>query len=90
MKGNLLVLVFVISHCSMAQDVPKVTGSKVLMEDGQDALDFHNKVRSDVGLPPFKWSAELAGFAQVWVRSFGHNVQDGAPSSIRPLGTKVW
>ena len=49
-----------------AQKVPVNTGSKVAKEDAQTALDFHNKVRKDVGVPPLEWSPELAAFAQLW------------------------
>lgn len=48
------------------QTVPSETGSKVTQDDAQQALDFHNKVRKDVGAPALQWSAELAQYAQAW------------------------
>ncbi|MBS1491714.1 MAG: hypothetical protein JSS93_14395 [Bacteroidetes bacterium] len=49
-----------------AQSVPSVTGSKLTPKEAQDALDFHNRVRHEVGSPPLQWSAELAAYAQAW------------------------
>ncbi|HCW07808.1 MAG TPA: SCP-like extracellular [Cytophagales bacterium] len=51
---------------AMGQQVPKSTGSKVSQQDAQDALNFHNKVRKDVGTPPLEWSPEIAKYAQAW------------------------
>ncbi len=59
-----LAILFVIQ--SNAQSVPIVTGSMVAKEDAQKALDFHNKVRKDVGVPNLEWSNEVAAFAQLW------------------------
>jgi pathogenesis-related protein 1 len=58
-----LILVSTIVH---AQKVPVKTGSKISQPDAQEALDFHNKVRKDVGTAPLAWSAELATYAQDW------------------------
>lgn len=60
------VLALIIVAGVQAQKVPVNTGSKVAKEDAQTALDFHNKVRKDVGVPPLEWSPELAAFAQLW------------------------
>jgi hypothetical protein len=49
-----------------AQSVPATTGSMVAKEDAQSGLDFHNKIRKDVSVPPLQWSTELAAFAQLW------------------------
>ena len=46
--------------------VPSNTGSKVSQSQAQAALDFHNKVRADVGAPPLQWSPSLAAVAQRW------------------------
>jgi pathogenesis-related protein 1 len=51
---------------SVAQTVPSTTGSKANQKDAQEALDFHNKVRKDVGTKPLQWSTELAKYAQAW------------------------
>lgn len=42
------------------------TGSAVSKSEAQEALDFHNQVRNDVGAPPLSWSAELSEYAQEW------------------------
>jgi uncharacterized protein YkwD len=49
-----------------AQTVPASSGSKLLPEEAQIAVDFHNRVRHDVGSPALQWSNELAGYAQAW------------------------
>ena len=35
-------------------------------EEAQQIVDYHNKVRKEVGAPPVEWSPELATFAQAW------------------------
>lgn len=42
------------------------TGSNVSKSEAQEALDFHNQIRNDVGTPPLSWSAELSEYAQEW------------------------
>jgi len=49
-----------------AQKVPVATGSDISQKDAQEALDFHNMVRADVGSPKLKWSEDLARYAQLW------------------------
>jgi len=46
--------------------VPLITGSNVPRDQAQQALDFHNAKRRDVGAPPLQWSATLALNAQSW------------------------
>jgi pathogenesis-related protein 1 len=60
------VLLFLQVGLLQAQVVPVVTGSSVMQQEAQVALDFHNRVRSEVGSPSLQWSAELAGYAQSW------------------------
>jgi len=43
-----------------------VTGSAVSEADAKSALEFHNQVRQEVGVPPLEWSTELAAYAQQW------------------------
>lgn len=63
----ILILVFYASSIALnAQQVPATTGSRVLQKDAQQALDFHNKVRADVGVTALQWSEELAAYAQAW------------------------
>jgi pathogenesis-related protein 1 len=52
---------------TFAQLVPSATGSNVNQKDAQEALDFHNKSRKEVGTAPLLWSVELAKYAQAWV-----------------------
>jgi pathogenesis-related protein 1 len=67
MKPTFIVITFLLYFPSgQAQNVPSSTGSQVTQQDAQAALDFHNKVRADVGSPPIQWSAELAAYAQEW------------------------
>jgi pathogenesis-related protein 1 len=49
-----------------AQTIPDFTGSKLTKEEAQIALDFHNKVRTEVGVTALTWSPDLAKFAQEW------------------------
>jgi uncharacterized protein YkwD len=65
-KHFLLPALLLFSVTTWAQTVPSATGSKVSQQDAQAALDFHNKVRKDVGTPALEWSAELATYAQAW------------------------
>jgi pathogenesis-related protein 1 len=57
----------------MAQQVPTTTGSKVSQSEAQESLDFHNKVRNDVGTKPLEWSSELAAYAQEWADHLASN-----------------
>lgn len=68
-----LVFILLISFATHAQTVPATTGSKVSQQQGQIALDFHNKVRADVGSPALQWSEELAKFAQAWADNLAKN-----------------
>jgi len=69
MRIGFVIIIFsfcVFSFSSFAQRVPVKTGSKILQKDAQEALDFHNKVRHDVGSKSLQWSNELAAYAQSW------------------------
>jgi uncharacterized protein YkwD len=68
-----------------AQIVPIATGSKVAKEDAQSAIDFHNKVRKDVGVPPLEWSTELSAFAQLWANKLA---TEGCKLAHRPPNGK--
>ena len=69
----------------LAQSVPNITGSKVTKEDAQSALDFHNKVRADVGVTALTWSPDLAKFAQEWA---DHLASQGCDMQHRPRNGK--
>lgn len=47
-------------------EIPQKTGSDLDKKQALSALNFHNKVRKDVGAPPLEWSADLAAYAQEW------------------------
>ena len=64
-----------------AQTIPDFTGSKVTKEEAQIALDFHNKVRKDVGVTALTWSTDLAKFAQEWA---DHLASQGCDMQHRP------
>jgi len=67
MKNLALIIISSLSSIFVfGQTVPATTGSKVDQKEAQEALDFHNKVRKDVGTAPLEWSAELAAYAQAW------------------------
>jgi pathogenesis-related protein 1 len=57
---------YLMAWSAAAQQVTAETGSKVSQTEAQEALEFHNKVRNDVGTKPLEWSAELAAYAQEW------------------------
>lgn len=74
MKKFIMALVFCTAFSlAKGQTVPKETGSTIAQADAQLALDFHNKVRKDVGSPPLEWSAELAKYAQAWADNLAKN-----------------
>ena len=86
MKVILFFTAFLFYNTSIhAQKVPPATGSKVLQSDAQEALDFHNKVRTDVKSPPLQWSTELASYAQRWA----NHLADNCKLEHRP-GSGVW
>jgi pathogenesis-related protein 1 len=63
-----LIAIF-LSLDTLAQSVPPSTGSKISQAEAQEALDFHNKARKDVGPEPLQWSSEVAAYAQSWADS---------------------
>lgn len=77
----LLLAILWINFIIIAQTVPSITGSKVTQMEAQTALDFHNKVRADVGTSPLQWSAELAKYAQAWA---DHLAEEGCDMQHRP------
>jgi len=66
MRRLFILINFLFCAALQAQTVPAASGSKLKQEEAQIALDFHNKVRQEVGSPAVQWSVELAGFAQAW------------------------
>ncbi len=51
---------------SFSQDTITNTGSKISPADAMAILAHHNKIRNDLNIPPLRWSAELAAYAQDW------------------------
>lgn len=56
-----------------AQPPLAATGSRMSGADAQALLAHHNRVRSEVGVPPLAWSAEVAAFAQDWTDQLARN-----------------
>ena len=65
--------------------VPPATGSKVIQQEAQTALDFHNKVRKEVKVVVLEWSRELAAYAQLWATKLA---TDGCKLEHRPSSGK--
>lgn len=79
--GILSILFLFFTTLSFAQTAPPETGSAVSQQHAQAALDFHNKVRKDVGVKPLVWSAGLATYAQAWAE---HLAQKDCKMAHRP------
>ncbi len=67
-----------------SQNESGFTGSKISQQDAEAALNFHNKVRSDVGAPPLEWSPALSAYAQEWANKLARNCK----IQHRPIGGK--
>jgi len=57
------------------------TGSNLSWEQANEALNFHNKVRNEVGVSNLIWSEDLASDAQEWA---DHLVNAGCKMEHRP------
>jgi pathogenesis-related protein 1 len=64
--ATLFLILIVTPNLFSQKIVPAKTGSKATQQEAQVALDFHNKVRADVGVSPLIWSVELSAYAQEW------------------------
>ena len=74
MKFFCLSLVYIFSFAQLqAQIAPTKTGSLIIQSEAQHVLDFHNKIRKEVGSPPLEWSSELSAFAQEWANHLSAN-----------------
>lgn len=58
------------------------SGSTLSDQEVQQTLDYHNRVRKEVGSPPLQWSPELATYAQAWA---DHLVAIGCEMQHRPF-----
>ena len=72
MQKLLICCLFLWPALSWGQSIIDSTGSNLSKEDAQAVLDFHNKVRADLGIPPVTWSADVAAFAQQWADSLAN------------------
>jgi pathogenesis-related protein 1 len=61
------------------------TGSGLTREEIEKLLILHNKVRSEVGVGPLRWSGELAAYAQKWA---DHLASGGCNMEHRPHSGK--
>ncbi len=73
LSSTLLLLLCLSASPSTAQQAPEATGSTVSRMDAQEALDFHNKIRKNVGSPPLSWSVKLAEYAQAWANQLANS-----------------
>jgi pathogenesis-related protein 1 len=64
-----LAIAFVTTWGISADD----TGSALPDKEAKEVVEFHNKVRKDVGVGPVKWSPTLAKFAQEWADHLAEN-----------------
>lgn len=66
--ATVLTCIFVASIVAQ-KPAPKAiegTGSALSNREAQEFMDYHSKVRKDVGVGPVKWSPEIAKYAQAW------------------------
>lgn len=54
------------------QKTINVTGSNISSRDAQTILDYHNKVRNELGVPSLQWSQKLSLYAQNWADSLAN------------------
>lgn len=64
----------------------QATGSRISAEQAKAVVDFHNKVRKDVGVAPLQWSNELAAYAQAWA----DHLAASCKISHRPHDQSAW
>ncbi len=78
--------------------------SSIMSADEQAVLDYHNKVRNDVGVQAFTWSTTVAQAAQTWVdnlaatscslqhsdSNYGENLYMGSGSRDMVSAAKAW
>ena len=63
------------------------TGSALTPPEAADLLALHDRTRREVGVPPLRWSPELAAFAQSWADELArkgtleHRPRQGASAS---------
>lgn len=62
-----LIAIFAMSDADVpAQKKEAETGSALSAKEVDEVVNYHNKVRKDVGVDGVKWSPEVAKFAQAW------------------------
>jgi pathogenesis-related protein 1 len=80
----LIISALFFSSSLSAQEVPAATRSKLPQDQAIAALEFHNKVRKDVGVGPLTWSVELSAYAQSWAEQL--TKKDCRPKHRPPTG----
>ena len=84
-KTIYVLLVLLCMKYSNAQIAPASTGSNLTKEEAQEALDFHNRIRKEVGVSSLLWSTELSAFAQLWANKLA---TEGCKLEHRPTSGK--
>lgn len=65
-KYLVLIILLQAIACGHSQVVNETPDPGITAEEASQVLAFHNNARSEVGVPPLEWSAELAEYAQEW------------------------
>jgi pathogenesis-related protein 1 len=63
---NFHYIAIVAAVVSLAHQAHAVEPSRLTPVENRKLVDGHNRVRSEVGVPPIAWSPKLATFAQAW------------------------
>ena len=85
LASTLFFSLLILNLPANAQLVPEVTGSTINNKEAQRALDFHNRIRKEVGVSSLLWSTELSAFAQLWANKLA---AEGCKLEHRPASGK--
>ena len=85
LASTLFFSLLILNLPANAQLVPEVTGSTINNNEAQRALDFHNRIRKEVGVSSLLWSTELSAFAQLWANKLA---SEGCKLEHRPASGK--
>jgi pathogenesis-related protein 1 len=78
--------VLLVAGVAVAQE-SALNPSGISAEEAQQIVDYHNKVRAEVRVPPLEWSPELAAFAQEWAN---YLASKGCALQHRPRDGGKW
>lgn len=77
--GAVSVAGLIVAGSGLAQDQPpakaQASGSALTAQEVEELVNFHNKVRKEVGVGPVKWSSSLAKVAQEWADGLAESGQ---------------